>query len=86
MKEPLNNILATLSTWRSVRVDKPKEGARIVVFCLHRNGVYDIHIGRRYGKRYFQEDYSGYKPTVVLSCARYWKYAQGAISKYQDEK
>ena len=84
MKEPIENILACLSNWNDAKEKKPKDGARIVVFCLHRNGVYDIHVGRRRGKRYWEE--SDFVPTKVLSCVRYWKYAHGAISKFKEAK
>lgn len=85
MKEPIANILDTLSNWRDAKVDKPKEGARVVVFCLHRNGTYEIHIGRRHGRRYLKED-DGFIPSQVLPCVRYWKYRYGAISKFKEDK
>ena len=82
MKEPIENIQACLSNWNDAKEKKPKYGARIVVFCLHRNGVYDIHVGMRIGKRYMKE--SEFIPYEVLPCVRYWKYAHGAISKFKE--
>lgn len=82
MKEPIENIQACLSNWNDAKETKPKEGARIIVLCLHRNGVYDIYEGTRIGKRYMKE--SMFIPSEVLPCVRYWKYAHGAISKFKE--